>query len=81
MEIRHMTNSSISANTLDKLSASTRQEIESAKKQKAQIAAKRREKIMAKMSKMQKNFIQDNADLFESTDAELSKTPSDMDVR
>jgi hypothetical protein len=36
---------------------------------------------MAKMSKMQKNFIQDNADLFESTDAELSKTPSDMDVR
>jgi E3 ubiquitin-protein ligase UBR2 len=59
----------------------TRQEIESAKKLKAQIAAKRREKIMAKMSKMQKNFIQDNADLFESTDAELSKTPSDMDVR
>jgi uncharacterized SAM-binding protein YcdF (DUF218 family) len=36
-----MTNSSISANTLDKLSASTRQEIESAKKLKAQIAAKR----------------------------------------
>ncbi|XP_063428523.1 E3 ubiquitin-protein ligase UBR2-like isoform X1 [Mytilus trossulus] len=81
MEIRQMTNSNVtSASALDELSASTRQEIELAKRQKAEIAAKRREKIMAKISKMQKNFIQDNADLFESTDAELVKTPSDMDV-
>lgn len=77
-----MTNSNVTtASALDELSASTKQEIELAKKQKAEIAAKRREKIMAKISKMQKNFIQDNADLFERTDPELAKTPSDMDVR
>ena len=58
---------------------SVKQEAE--KKRKADIAAKRRARIMAQMSKMQRNFIKENADLFESTSADLKPAGSDMDLR
>ena len=78
-----MTNASASMETLDQISSATKQENEIAKKKKARLAAKRREKIMAQISNMQKNFIKDNAELFENTDADasLSHATSDMDVR
>ena len=78
-----MTNASASMETLDQISSATKQENEIAKKKKARLAAKRREKIMAQISNMQKNFIKDNAELFENTDADvsLSHASSDMDVR
>lgn len=50
------------------------------RKKKADIAEKRRKKIMAQMSRMQKTFIQENADLFESTSTDLQRVASDMDV-
>ncbi|KAK3092305.1 hypothetical protein FSP39_001069, partial [Pinctada imbricata] len=82
VEVRKMTNASSSMETLDQISMATKQESEKAKKKKARLAAKRREKIMAQISNMQKNFIKDNAELFESTDSEtnLVHASSDMDV-
>lgn len=51
------------------------------KKRKAELAAKRRARIMAQMSQMQKNFIQENAELFESTNTELASGSAPMDTR
>ena len=48
------------------------------KKKKAEMAAKRRQRIMAQMSKMQKDFIKDNADLFENTSTEMALADDDM---
>ena len=44
------------------------------RKKKAELATKRRLRVMAQMSKMQRDFIKENADLFESADVEM--TPS-----
>jgi hypothetical protein len=40
-------------------------------KKQAQAAAKRRAKIMAQMAKLQKDFIAENAELFENTSTEV----------
>ena len=50
------------------------------RKKKADIAAKRRSKVMAQMSRMQRIFIEENAELFESTNTDLPRVASDMDV-
>lgn len=47
-----------------------RSDAENAKR--AQAAAKRRAKVMAHMAKMQKDFIAENAELFENTSTEVS---------
>ncbi|XP_025104421.1 E3 ubiquitin-protein ligase UBR2-like isoform X2 [Pomacea canaliculata] len=49
------------------------------RKKKAAIAAKRRAKIMAQMSKMQKDFIAENAELFENTCTDLCAISGDVD--
>ncbi|CAH1791627.1 unnamed protein product [Owenia fusiformis] len=54
--------------------------MEKERKRKAQLAAKKRAKIMAQMSKMQKNFIKDNAELFEGAESDLRRVGSDMDI-
>ena len=51
------------------------------RKKKSQLAAQRRARIMAQMSAMQKNFIRENAKLFEDTSTELERVGSDMDIR
>lgn len=51
------------------------------RKKKAAIAAKRRAKIMAQMSKMQKDFIAENAELFENTCTDLCAISGDVDFR
>ena len=56
------------------------------KRKKAEKASKRRERIMAQMSRMQKNFIKENEELFLSTKtddnpADLVRASSDMDIR
>ena len=51
------------------------------KEQKAVMAAKRRARLMAEMSKMQKDFIKENPELFGSTSSELQPAGSDMDIR
>ena len=65
--------SSTSSNEL-----SEKQEAE--RKRKADMAAKRRARIMAQMSKMQRNFIEENSELFENTSAELQQANSEMDL-
>jgi len=45
--------------------------LEREKRKKMELAAKRRERIMAQMARMQRNFIRENKELFETT-------PSDM---
>ena len=57
---------------------SERQETE--RKRKADLAAKRRARIMAQMSKMQRNFIEENSELFENTSADLQRANSEMDL-
>ena len=67
--------------TLDQLTA-PKDEKKEAERKKKEVAAKRRAKIMAKMSAMQKNFIKENAELFENTSTELfPRVGSDMDLR
>jgi len=44
-----------------------------------ELAAKRRERIMAQMARMQRNFISENRELFETTSSD-SLTPGD-DIR
>ncbi|XP_074663047.1 E3 ubiquitin-protein ligase UBR2-like [Tubulanus polymorphus] len=56
------------------------EKLEKEKKKKAEMAAKRRNRIMAQMSMMQRNFIMENAELFESTSSELQPASSDMDI-
>lgn len=56
---------------------------EKEKKKKSDMALKRRERIMAKMQKMQRDFIKENKELFESTSTEMQTVPSSasMDTR
>lgn len=80
LEVRKLKNDPVSMDTLDQLSSSTNRNNDETKKQKAKMAAKRRAKIMAQMSTMQKNFIKENAELFQSADPELTRSSSDMDI-
>jgi len=41
-----------------------------------ELAAKRRERIMAQMARMQRNFIRENKELFETTSSD-ALTPGD----
>ena len=69
---------------MDDASSSSTSELsekqEAERKRKADLAAKRRARIMAQMSKMQRNFIEENSELFESTSAELQQANSEMDL-
>ncbi|KAI0239314.1 E3 ubiquitin-protein ligase UBR2 [Lamellibrachia satsuma] len=56
------------------------EKLEKERKRKAELAAKRRLRIMAQISKMQKEFIRENSELFESTSCELKLAGSDMDI-
>ena len=55
--------------------------VEEEKRKKAELAAKRRQRIMAQMSKMQRDFIKENADLFQSTDTCMESTGTDTEFR
>ena len=57
------------------------EKLEKERKRKADLAAKRRLRIMAQMAKMQKEFIRENSELFESTSCDLQPAGSDMDIR
>ncbi|XP_076464873.1 E3 ubiquitin-protein ligase UBR2-like isoform X2 [Babylonia areolata] len=65
---------------LDSLAKCADLRSQSERKKKAAIAAKRRAKVMAQMSKMQKNFIAENAELFESTRTEVGSGATDMEL-
>ncbi|ESO01957.1 hypothetical protein HELRODRAFT_188532 [Helobdella robusta] len=47
---------------------------------KSEKAQKRREKMLAHMAKMQRNFIKENQDLFESTSSEMVASNADVDM-
>lgn len=59
------------------------EKLEKERKKKTDLAMKRRERIMAQMQKMQRNFIKENKELFESTSTELPPVCSSasMDTR
>ena len=59
----------------------TRDKLAAEREKKAVLAAKRRARIMAKMAKMQRDFILENAEMFEGTTSELQPASSDMDIR
>jgi len=44
--------------------------LEREKRKKIELAAKRRERIMAQMARMQRNFIRENKELFETTSSD-----------
>ncbi|XP_059148021.1 E3 ubiquitin-protein ligase UBR2-like isoform X2 [Physella acuta] len=50
------------------------------RKKRTAVAAKRRAKIMAQMAKMQRDFIAENAELFENTSTEVIDQPSEVDM-
>jgi len=50
--------------------------LEREKRKKLELAAKRRERIMAQMARMQRNFIRENKELFETTSSD-TMTPGD----
>ena len=52
--------------------------LEAKKKKRADMAARRRAKIMNQMSKMQKQFIEDNSELFQSTSTEAGETDMEL---
>ena len=80
-DLRQLKNEPVRMDTLDQLTA-PKDEKKEAERKKKEVAAKRRAKIMAKMSAMQKNFIKENAELFENTSTELfPRVGSDMDLR
>ncbi|XP_048736873.2 E3 ubiquitin-protein ligase UBR2-like isoform X4 [Ostrea edulis] len=82
MEVRQMTSLAEARGPTEQPTTFNKEENEAAKKRKARLAAKRKEKIIAKISQMQQNFIRDNAELFESTDADTSLMhgTSEMDI-
>ena len=67
--------------TSEATTSHTDEKLEAEKKRKAKVAAQRRARIMAQMADMQKNFIKENADLFENTSTELLRSNSSMDIR
>ncbi|XP_013420461.1 E3 ubiquitin-protein ligase UBR2 isoform X2 [Lingula anatina] len=81
-EVRALKDESASSEAVDIATKTTAviDEREQQEKKRKEIAAKRRARIMAQMSAMQKNFIQENAELFESTSTELKAAVSDMDI-
>jgi len=50
--------------------------LERERRKKVELAAKRRERIMAQMARMQRNFIRENKELFETTSSD-ALTPGD----
>lgn len=76
-----MKDSSVDVGTLGNITSGRDHKTEAEKKRKAERAAKRRARVMAQMSKMQRNFIAENADLFENTSTDLKAATSDMDLR
>ncbi|XP_057659801.1 E3 ubiquitin-protein ligase UBR2 isoform X1 [Diorhabda carinulata] len=62
--------------------ASTSEKVDNEKERRANLAAERRAKLMAQMQTMQKNFIKNNASLFEetSTDVRKPRTSSQIEV-
>lgn len=75
-------NEPVTMDTLEKVSSPRDEKAKAAREKKRAAAEKRRQKIMAQMSQMQKNFIKDNAELFENTSTELfPRIGSDMDLR
>ena len=78
--VRQLHSASVPMETGALLAVATDVNLEREKKRKAEIAAKRRARIMAQMSEMQKNFIKENAELFESTNTELQTAGCSMDV-
>ena len=51
-------------------SSSVEGKLEREKRKKMEMAAKRRERIMAQMARMQRNFIRENKELFETTSSD-----------
>ncbi|ESO96461.1 hypothetical protein LOTGIDRAFT_115669, partial [Lottia gigantea] len=78
-EVRLLKNPDESAG-LEHVSSSTDLAAEAEKKKKAEKAAKKRAKVMVKLAQMQKAFIKDNTELFESICTEMKSAGSDMDV-
>lgn len=77
-----MKNEPVAMESLEQMSSTSDSQVEAARKKKQAAAERRRKKIMAQMSAMQKNFIMENAELFENTSTELfPRVPSDMDIR
>lgn len=66
---------------LEQLVPVTGKKSDTERKRKAEIAAKRRARLMAQMSKMQRNFIAGNVELFESSSSSLRSAGSEMDLR
>ncbi|XP_027991491.2 E3 ubiquitin-protein ligase UBR2 isoform X1 [Eptesicus fuscus] len=58
---------------------SSRDKDKAERKRKAEIARLRREKVMAQMSEMQRNFIDENKDLFQQTVAEEASNSAVLD--
>ncbi|XP_048259504.1 E3 ubiquitin-protein ligase UBR2-like isoform X2 [Haliotis rufescens] len=79
-EICAMKDSSVDVGTLGNITSGRDHKTEAEKKRKAERAAKRRARVMAQMSKMQRNFIAENSDLFENTSTDLKAATSDMDL-
>lgn len=76
-----MKNEPVAMETVEQMSTPRDAQAEAARKKKQAAAEKRRQKIMAQMSAMQKNFIAENAELFENTSTELfPRVGSDMDL-
>ena len=81
-EVQQMKTNTVAMQTTNQISAPRDEKAEAMRKKKAAAAEKRRLKIMAHMSKMQKSFIKQNADLFENTSTELfPRSGSEMDLR
>jgi len=81
-EVRQMKNEPVAMETVEHMATPRDPQAEAARKKKQVAAEKRRQKIMAQMSAMQKNFIMENAELFENTSTELfPRVGSDMDLR
>ncbi|KAL8590352.1 hypothetical protein ACOMHN_006468 [Nucella lapillus] len=79
-EVMQMSDEPSCKDQLDSLAKCSDLRSQSERKKKAAIAAKRRAKVMAQMSKMQKNFIAENAELFENTRTDAGVPGSDMEL-
>lgn len=80
-QVRSLRDDSVAMDTSEGTSKSPSSEARSKmEKKKKEMAARRRARIMAQMSKMQKNFIEENAELFENTEIGLAQASSDMDL-
>ncbi|XP_064624216.1 E3 ubiquitin-protein ligase UBR2-like isoform X2 [Lineus longissimus] len=80
--VRKLKDVSVSMETVHATAAALDEKAEKVRRKKADVAAKRRAKLMAQMSAMQKNFIKENAELFEKTSTEFlsASASSAMDI-